>query len=249
MLLRLEIGRSASVFLVAILAMFLPRLLLGATENTVFAAIYGMGSIIAWAMVTVFICYRLFSYYCLGADLFLHITSRSRWAVLTARAAVLGVLTFALSVASMAMDWTFFQPIDGSLAGADLVWLLAARLLSVASFFALVVFLVVVTKYLRTKILMATLFPVFLFLVILGLGVTYWGLSETSGQEFFIGVTDRYTNAPARASLVPFFALGGDEFVPSVARVSLIGNAVLLVVCSVAARLVVRRQRADFYRL
>ena len=249
MLLELELRKSLPVFVVAVLAMGVPRLLFAVTEQEALSVVYVLTSLIAWAMVVAYICYRLFSYYCLGADLLLHVTSHSRFAVLSSKAVGLGVLTCGLSIASMLMDWSSYVPTAGSTTATDTVWMIVSRMVGVASFLALSVAITSLVKFARQKMVMIALFALALALAILLVGAFSWSIADVEGQEFFLGVSDGYESVAGTATIVPFFALGGDSFVSSLASVSVFVNTAVLIAASGVWALVGRGQRNDFYRI
>ena len=249
MLFRLELKRSGPIFALALFVMAIPRLLLVATDADAFSVIYGLTSLITWSMVVAYVCFRLFSYYCLGSDLLLHITSRTRYEVLTAKALVLAVLTCGLSIASMLMDWSFYSPSSGALTWLDGAWMTSGRLLGVVSFVALSLSVIGAVKFARGKILMIILYVSSLALGVLLSGYVSWSIADVRGSEFFIGVSDQYENLAGLATIVPFFALGEERFVTSLAIASMIVNIGVLLVASLVWTVLGRRQSSDFYRI
>ncbi|MEI2810952.1 MAG: hypothetical protein V9F00_12395, partial [Nocardioides sp.] len=147
------------------------------------------------------------------------------------------------------MDWSSYVPTAGSTTATDTVWMIVSRMVGVASFLALSVAITSLVKFARQKMVMIALFALALALAILLVGAFSWSIADVEGQEFFLGVSDGYESVAGTATIVPFFALGGDSFVSSLASVSVFVNTGVLIAASGVWALVGRGQRNDFYRI
>lgn len=246
MLLRVELRRIAPLYVTALLAVLVPRLLSAALPDVVAASVvYGLAAMLAWCAVTAYLAHRLFAYYCLGHDLFLHITVLGRRSVLLVKAGALALATVGLGVVSVACDASAY----GGPGAADLGYLLLARTVSVLSFLALALLGTAVVRRAGGRTVMAVGYVAFLVAVAGAVGTACWALAAPEGAGFFVGVSDAYGAAPAYATVVPFFALGGEGFVTALSAWSTVADAAVGALAMAAWWLLAGRQRANFQRV
>lgn len=248
MLIGVELRKSLPVFGVALLMMGVPRILTLVSDQQIFEVLYGLGSMLSWVTVVVYLCYRIFAYYCLGHDVFLHITSLSRRTILARKAIVLGGLMIVLGLLTLGMDASLYTAPE-HLTATDWVYLAIARTISIVAFVGLALAATTLVKFIEKKAPMTIAYAAVLAAICVAAGFAFWNVGAANNSEFFLGVSDKYSSAPAYAVIIPFFGLGREEFVTDLSVVSSIGNALIAVITLGFWWVLSRDPKANFFRL
>ena len=198
-------------------------------DTVAFSVIQGLGTLLCWSAAVIYAASVIFRYLAFGRDLFLQIGTVSRWRIVGIKAVVLGACMLVLHLLTVGFQIKTISEAAGPQSTAVLAYLVAAKVLSIAAFLALVVFLSSVVKVLRGRAAMLLAFSILMVGLIVGQTIALWQIGAPHAAEWFIGVQGDFYTVNLYSNILPLILSGpADGFLPPVITTSIVLNAVML---------------------
>ena len=198
-------------------------------DTVAFSVIQGLGTLLCWSAAVIYAASVIFRYLAFGRDLFLQIGTVSRWRIVGIKAVVLGACMLVLHLLTVGFQIKTISEAAGPQSTAVLAYLVAAKVLSIAAFLALVVFLSSVVKVLRGRAAMLLAFSILMVGLIIGQTIVLWQIGAPEATEWFIGVQGDFYTVNLYSNILPIILSGpADGLLPPVITTSIFLNAVML---------------------
>lgn len=210
--------------------------------------VYGLSVLVTWTALVCYVAFSLFSYYCLGRDLALHIATRSRRSILVVKAAVLYTLMVAFHFLVTALDLPDLRRAPGW-AWADLAYIVGARAVSLAAFIATVLLFSLMVKGLSRKVPMMVAFATSIVALIVAQGILLWAMRTVPDADWFVGISGVTVEANSYANVLPIVVSEGGGFVSTVALRSILPNVLVAGLASALWWFGVGRYRTNFLQV
>ena len=249
MLWRTEFGKNLPVFL----ACYAVVAVVGAAalifrDVVALEAVQAFGVMLAWAAAVVYSSATLFAYFALGRDLLLHIGSVGRVSVLLMKAAVLGVLLYALHAVTFIFEARTIADAAGSRFPAVLAYLWGGKALSIVAFLTLSLFLSAAVKLLCGRGALIAAYAVIIVGVVIAQAIALWRIGAPTTTHFAVGVGGDFFTANLYANVLPLTLTGpGEGLLPPITGVGLLLNGGAAVILLALWLLLVRTRGLNFY--
>lgn len=220
---------------------------LAVPDSATFSVIQGLGTLLCWSAAVIYAATVIFRYIALGRDVFLQIGTVSRWRIVWIKAAVLCAYLLALHLLSVAFQVKTIADTAGSDAPGVLAYIAAAKLLSIAAFLTLVVFLSSLVKLFRGRAPMLIAFSILIVALIVGQTLFLWQIGAPDATEWFIGVQGQFYTVNLYSNILPIVLTGpADGLMPSITATSIVINSAALLVYFIGWTVFSRTARVNF---
>lgn len=216
-------------------------------DAVTFGIIQGLGTLLCWSAAVIYAASVIFRYLAFGRDLLLQIGTVSRWRIVWIKATVLGAYMLGLHLVSLAFQLKTISETAGSQGAGVLTYMLLAKILSIAAFLTLVVFLSSLVKLLRSRAAMLIAFSILIVGLIVGQTIALWQIGAPNAAEWFIGVQGDFYTVNLYSNILPvILSSPADGLLPPVTTASIAINAVLLTAYLACWALFARTARINF---
>jgi len=221
-----------------------------APHVVVLEVVHALCGMLCWTASSLYAASVLFRFIALGDDLFLQISSVSRWKLALLKVALLGALMVVQHLIAVGTDLGQLRNAAGTSFNAAVLYMLLAKTLSIAAFLALVLLAATSAKTLPGRGASGTFFGLAVVATITAQAILLWRIGAPATQDFFIGVGGEMFTVNLYANLLPLTLTAPDSgFIPPITGTSVALNAAGILVFIGCWAVLIRARRFNFLQL